>query len=373
MKMNKFFMLGLAGLAFAACSNEEDAINNGPQGTGAVTIRVMSPMTKTLGDATTETDGTDKIAVVPQDGKIYVRLTAANGSYTKAITSGNEVKFYGVSGPSKVEAWVNDTPIADGENVGKLPKGQGIADITTFKEIEPEAIAAYGSTETITLSGSTETVTEGGTSTTYEMYEAEVTMEIPVARLEVSGIKHVTHPVEGEATCKYASLTIDGIYLDKVKSTATGAIVDYHMPEVGAEGEDGYIPAPILSDVISAPNNFLASGAVWPAVQTPAQSYNYYFYPDATQMPILKIYFANATSADPNNTFSEPRYAVIQSYNGNENFAFQAGTIYRITEVELKDANIIGDEEGNNLYGVDVTVVEAQWDVETISGEWVEQ
>ena len=39
----------------------------------------------------------------------------------------------------------------------------------------------------------------------------------------------------------------------------------------------------------------------------------------------------------------------------------------------LKDGNIIGDEEGNNLYGVDVTVEEAQWDVQTITGEWVEQ
>lgn len=26
MKLNKFFMLGLAGLAFTACSNEEDAV-----------------------------------------------------------------------------------------------------------------------------------------------------------------------------------------------------------------------------------------------------------------------------------------------------------------------------------------------------------
>ena len=28
MKLNKFFMLGLAGLAFAACSNEENSGNN---------------------------------------------------------------------------------------------------------------------------------------------------------------------------------------------------------------------------------------------------------------------------------------------------------------------------------------------------------
>lgn len=31
--------------------------------------------------------------------------------------------------------------------------------------------------------------------------------------------------------------------------------------------------------------------------------------------------------------------------------------------MSLKDSNIIGDEEGNALYGVDVTVTEAQWTV----------
>lgn len=378
MKVNKFLMLGIAGLAFAACSNDENVTNNGLEGNGSVTVRIVSPMTKTVGDPTTGEDGVDKIAVVPADGKIYVRLTAGSGVQTKDIAEGTEVKFYDVSNPTKVEAWVNN-----GET-----EGQGATAITTLQTSyidTPENIPAYGSTETITLTGSTETVTEGSETTTYEMYEATVTMEIPVARLEVSGIKHATHPVSGdpdEATCKYESLTIDGIYLDKVKTTATGDIEDYHMPAVGTDGEADYIPAPILSDLITAPNNFLATGSVWPAARMPeegegdqpiAQSYNYYFYPDASQMPILKIYFANATAVDDSNPVSEPRYAVIKSYNGNENFQFLAGTIYRITDVTLKDGNIIGDEEGNNLYGVDVTVEEAQWDVQTITGEWVEQ
>ena len=45
----------------------------------------------------------------------------------------------------------------------------------------------------------------------------------------------------------------------------------------------------------------------------------------------------------------------------------------RITDVKLDDKNIIGDEEGNTLYGVDVTVKEAQWSIETITGQWEEQ
>ena len=87
----------------------------------------------------------------------------------------------------------------------------------------------------------------------------------------------------------------------------------------------------------------------------------------------MKIYFANATASDDQNPVSEPRYAVIKSYNGNTNFIFEKGKIYRITNVTLDDKNIIGDEEGNTLYGVDVTVEEAAWDVQTISAEWEEQ
>ncbi len=38
----------------------------------------------------------------------------------------------------------------------------------------------------------------------------------------------------------------------------------------------------------------------------------------------------------------------------------------------MKDSNIIGDETGNTLIGVEVTVVEAKWDVKTIEADWAE-
>lgn len=49
---------------------------------------------------------------------------------------------------------------------------------------------------------------------------------------------------------------------------------------------------------------------------------------------------------------------------------FEPGHIYRITSAKLTDENIIGDEGGNTLYGVEVTVVEAEWTVETIDADW---
>lgn len=356
MKMNKFFMLGLAGLAFAACSNEEDVAGNNLSGNGVVEVKIVAPITRTLGDATSGDAGVDKIQVVPTDGKIHVKLTAETGGNTIEVTPGGTAKFYGVKNPTKVEAWVNS-----GDT-----KALGTTTITDLQSIAPKDYPAYGSSDEITLSGKTE-MNDG---TNYEMYEATVTMELPVARLEVSGIKHVTHPTEDETSCKYKTLTIDGIYLDKISLTDGGEIVDYHMPAVGEEGEDGYIPAPVLWDEI--PSASFLGGGVWPAVADPAQCYYYYFYPNANQMPILKIYFKNATASNSDDVISQPRYAVIKSYNGQTNFQFEKGTIYRITNVTLADKNIIGDEEGNTLYGVDVIVEEAAWNIADLTAEWVE-
>lgn len=351
MKLNKFFMLGMVGLAFAACSNEEEVGNN-LSGNGVVEVKIVAPSTKSLVDGTTG-NNEDKVQVT---GEITVELTAGTGSQSTTIIADGKthtVKFYGVKAPSLIEAYIND-----GKN-----KAKGTTNITDLQML-PANIPAYGSTGDFNLTGTVEEYN----GKKYEMYEASVTMQIPVARLEVSGIKHATHSVEGdpeEATCKYETLTIDGIYLDKVKMTSESPAGDYAMPA----GEDGTPALPILGDVIVGSESFLTPSTVWPKEEGKVYAYNFY----TGTMPILKIYFADATAKDEDNPVSKPRYAVIKSYNGQENFNFQAGHIYRIKDVTLKDKNIIGDEEGNPLYGVDVTVVEAQWTITDITGEWVEQ
>lgn len=351
MKLNKFFMLGLAGLAFAACSNEENLTGKNLDGNGVVSVKIVSPQSRTV------ISGTDKeeIIVGKEGATITVELTASEGGGTQDVEfngGSHTVKFYGVKNPTKVEAYIND-----GKN-----KGQGTTDIAEI-QVTPEQIPAYGSTEEIHLNGTTET----SDGKTYEMYEAAVTMQIPVARLEVSGIKHVTHPTDDgeEENCKYQTLSIDGIYLDKIKTTSTGSVQDYAMGKDIDETNPKY---PVLSDKITS-TSFLAANASWPAEEGMVYAYN--FYPG--NMPILKIYFENAEGVDADEILSEPRYAVIQSYNGDSNFDFKAGTVYRIKDVSLKDKNIIGDEEGNILYGVDVTVTEAKWTALDITSEWIEQ
>ena len=59
---------------------------------------------------------------------------------------------------------------------------------------------------------------------------------------------------------------------------------------------------------------------------------------------------------------AEDRYAVVTSYNGQENFTFEAGNIYRITEVEITDDAISGNDDGK-VVAVDVKVEVKKWTI----------
>lgn len=60
MKLNKFFMLGLAGLAFAACSNEDEVGNDLSQNSKTITVKIETGgyTTRASGDEAW-TDGTN--------------------------------------------------------------------------------------------------------------------------------------------------------------------------------------------------------------------------------------------------------------------------------------------------------------------------
>lgn len=361
MRLSKSLLWAFAGLGMFACSSEEVVPEGGDMsGNGVVEVKIMAPndFTRSVEDATGSGD-------VKVKGTLTIKLTATEGSGEQTVNLDGtsqqsiNVKFWGVKNPQKVEAYIND--------------GEKVTDATSIvnsaapnMQALPENIPAYGETSNIKLTGETAVGAEGKN---YEMYEATVTMTIPVARLEISGITHVDHTGQengGEVACKYETLTIDGIYLDKVLETKGAAsVTDYRMP-----AKDG-IPAPILGDAIDS-ESFLVPDKVWPAQENTAKAYAYNFYPSADVQPIVKIYFANATSIDDDNPVASPRYAMIKSYNnGDEDFQFEAGRIYRITKVTLLDKNIIGDEEGNTTYGVDVTVEEAKWSVTDLNPTWV--
>lgn len=384
MKFSKSLLWAFAGLGLFACSNEEVVDNTQlPDGVGAVTINIVSPsMSRAIVDGTTATS-------VLVTGNVTISLEATTGSgsidlSTEELAKQSSVTFWNVKEPKKITVSMNG---------GKASYAD---DAPTIFTSEPAGVPAYGEVgETdITLSSTTASpgdkggadyetgANSGDENKTYQLYTASVKLAIPVARLEVSGIQHITD-THATGDCAYKTLKIAGVYLDNVYATgagvtyasgafpcATGAPTDYSY-----DGTHGTGTAAILKDAATV-TDFLTANQTWP--ETAGQAYAYYFYgaDGADKLPKFKIYFSESESQDATSPLPAPRYAMITSYKqtsengGGQITKFEPGHIYRITSAKLTDENIIGDEGGNTLYGVEVTVEEAEWKVETIDADW---
>lgn len=387
MKMNKWFMLGMVGLAFTACSNEEELGNQLPNGTGAVTINIVSPaMTKSVDAGTTDQS-------VEVKGDVDITLTASNGSKTITLTeeqlkSQSFVTFWNVEKPTKVTVSMNG---------GQQSYTDIAPNDVAFNGIAPAAIPVYGEVGADGFTLTDETASPGGkggsnyeesvtdeaanSSTVYQLYTATVQLAIPVARLEVSGIQHITDD-HATGDCKYNKLTIAGVYLDNVYATGAGVtyangsfpcVSGINPTDYSYDGTHGTGIEAILKDAATV-TNFLTE-AVWPDA---GNAYSYYFFgaDGADNLPKFKIYFSESEAKDADHPLPAPRYAMITSYKQTQDKGgapitqFLPGHIYKIVSAKLSDENIIGDEGGNTLYGVEVTVEEATWTVETIDATW---
>ena len=391
MKVNKFLMLGIAGLAFAACSNEEIFTDNNqlPEGVaGAVSIKLVNPtMTRAIHDATT---GNDPVTVVPADGTtVDITLTAATGGTTISLSkeeweAGKVVTFWNVTSPSKVEVSMNNGVASyDAVNItGGTPELQVIpANIPVYGFVDQKDIHLTSNEDTPT--STTDDHETGATAddvnnhTTFQMYEATVQLKIPVARLEVSGIKHGTGNM-------FKTLTFAGVYMDnyKVNNAATTPRGNYrYSGDTNGFDTDGILFTPNIEET-----NFLSStpDIEWPNADGKVYAFNFYG-PTAEEIaaaktseamqalnPKFKLYFSLAESADDATNIDSPRYAMITKYtsDGTNDIVLQNGHIYRITDVTLNDDNIIPNEDGKEVYGVTVTVKEATWTIVDIEADW---
>lgn len=386
MKFSKSLLWAFAGLGLFACSNEEVVDNTQlPDGVGAVTINIVSPsMSRAIVDGTTATS-------VPVTGNVTISLEATTGSgsidlSTEELAEQSSVTFWNVKEPKKITVSMNG---GKASYVGEAPTifTSAPAGVPAYGEVGQNAITLSSTTSSPGKEGGADYETganSGDENKTYQLYKASVTLAIPVARLEVSGIQHITD-THAATACAYNTLKIAGVYLDNVYAAGTGVTyangafpcasgtpADYSYDGTNATGTGA---AAILKDAATV-TDFLTANQTWP--ETAGKAYAYYFYgaDGAGNLPIFKIYFNQSEAKDATHPLPAPRYAMITSYkqtaeNGGAQITkFEPGHIYRITSAKLTDENIIGDEGGNTLYGVEVTVEEAAWTVETIDAEW---
>ena len=376
MKLTKsLFMLCAAGLSLCACNSDEN-LNQLPDGVGMVEVKVYSPETKAT--TTGSPDGTIEVTG-PITVTLYATFVGSDGKTESPVTAAvvldgtNTAKFWNVKNPSKVTASVNggtDTYAATAINAAAMQAAP--ASIPAYGEASPSLSNNSQSPDLKRDEGEKVNANKGDDSKTYQVYTANITMKIPVARLEVSGLSL-------ESGSEYTSLTLDGVYLDKITTngptwnidgfkTFTSTPIDYAF----AAGEGTGIEA-ILKDPVG--ENFVSG--TYPA--TGVYAYNFYGAPEGTTTsdlnaetynPSFKMYFSTGTK-NPDNVIY-PRFAFIKRFKDDEGntVVLKNGNVYKITAAELVDANIIGDEGGNTLYGVEVTVTEASWTVQTIKADW---
>lgn len=394
MKWNKYLMLGLAGLAFAACSNEEELENLFPKGNGAVTVKLVSPtMTRAIDIA----EGTGAVETVKVTGEITITLMDGSDSKTATVTvnengslSEPTVTFWNVTSPGLITA-VMHNGIKDYSSIditGGAPELQTLpASIPVYGEATPTPmnISKPG------VNGSNATnigAQAGDDKKNFDMYEATISLQIPVARLEVSGLTHEAH--QDPATCKFENLKICGVYLDNVRPGDGGTPTNYRYPNDGNGGSEteALLYTPINGGL--AGGDFFTSTATWPAdagKTNPVFAYNFYAPAEndasittvdknvsIAQNPHFKVIFSYTDrNANPDGE-TKYRYAMITAYkSGTDYIVMRKGHIYKITNATINDDGILPDEEGNVTYGVEVTIEEAVWGVATITGEWVEQ
>lgn len=376
MKTLKSLFMLCAGLSFCACSSDNDSVF--PEGTGTVEIRIVPPTvaTRAVGSFTGNTD-----VDLTVTGTYTVILDAASGQQTNNTwtpTAENQgiVKFTNVVGPKSVTVAVNG---------GVKESNTTLAVLNPTPAVAANKVPAYGETSTFTP------------DVANKKYTAKVVMAIPVARLEVGEISFTN------TDSKFTNLTVAGVYLDNLRTVGGSYVSDGTTAHFTANGDpeitDFYFAAgdPIVNYGLDNPNNdnekVYTDGGLGDAVSADLLTsslegvYTYNFYgatpgsvdPNATYStafdnnPHFKICFSESQLNNEGGTM--PRYAMITKYkNDNQEYiALENGKIYKVTAAELTPQNIVDDEDGAIVeYTVEVTVQEAKWTIEEVTGEWAQ-
>lgn len=316
MKLNKFFMLGLAGLAFAACSNEDEVGNDLSQNSKTITVKIETGgyTTRASGNEAW-TDGTNNQSPITVN-TVTLYLLDKDGAIVDTKTLENKFSdtFHGVSGTvTKIAAVANCQPTASGTWANIVAETFDVANYQTA-----ENAPVYAEAVDITYKN---TDTQDG----YPMYEATLQLATKMSRIELSGNLQCTNLAESA----YKTLTLEyvGINGANTKFTLDGTGSDPHsvtdnlpgFPDTGtptAFYDAAAAPAPVLSNK----NTSVALGT----------SYGY----SVCGMPELLLRF----DSEPIDNVTEgyiiydPAYLKITGFKtaGGNTVAMEPGKIYQI-------------------------------------------
>lgn len=356
MKLNKYFMLGLAGLAFAACSNEDEVGNDLSQNSKTITVKIETGgyTTRASGNGAW-TDGANNQSQITMN-TVTLYLLDKDGAIvdTKTLENKSSDTFHGVSGTvTKIAAVANCQPTASGTWANIVAETFDVADYQTA-----ENAPVYAEAVDITYKN---TDTQDG----YPMYEATLQLATKMSRIELSGNLQCTNLAESA----YKALTLEyvGINRANTKFTLRGIGSDPHsvtdnlpgFPDTGtptAFYDAAATPVPVLSNK----NTSVALGT----------SYGY----SVCGMPELLLRFDSEPIDDVTEGYIiyDPAYLKITGFkttDGNT-VAMEPGKIYQITDLEFTEEDITTLEKDKIC--ITATVSVAPWDIVAVEPSYGE-
>lgn len=324
-------MLGLAGLAFAACSNNDEPSVMESSKEKSVEVSIANATYGTPGTRTITTGFSKGDIAVADAANLKFLLLAGNriqavkttkDATTKQGAKGNIYTFHNVDGS------VNGLAIIGNTNV-TINANSNIDNVLNNIKNEANLTSQQGALSKIVVYGKNtqwekkqEADDQGHTDVVYSA--GQITVNPLLARLEVGeiGCKNLGDQAAEGAIPLYKELTLKKIGLDNIKTDFSQTnLLAYSDDDAG---EKLWTAATTWVDNIT--------DVLTNAKKNAAGTYAYNVVPGTTPRIILEIasYKANDNVEDPNAKF--PWYVRANQYTGllDESKGFEAGKIYQV-------------------------------------------
>lgn len=399
MRLNKFFMLGLAGLAFAACSNDED-VNLNTLGDRVVKMSISREVVTRAVDAPVSAGDVNSVAdatiyFVAGGGKVVGTRELTNEEITALNTTSNHTTEITCT---KVDASALRAYVVANTKINNVTLNAA----TTATLDASTANLTQQNTKRTTADGITADATNTAQYTTLRgqsasdfsktpetnddvdpaevIYEGSVTLAPIVCRLEIKGIRSTT--IDGATTASaddVVAFTVEGIYINNFYPSGTlgGDEIDNRV-SLGSD-ESKYSSSNYNSNGWSYATDYLNTSATAVANSTTdfavtvAENTTWARQLFAGEVPHIVVRLTGVKyESDADDAQGVIKYLTITHYR-NSNGALlpgvEAGKVYKIDEIVF-NGNDLTDIPYQTTKTIEATVSIAAWTAENITPEF---
>lgn len=367
MKLNKFFMLGLAGLAFAACSSDDEVSNFDNGEKQSVVIKIGNEATsRTLGDSQAGLGGQagnlkDGTAIKLSNVTIFY-AQGTNIVKSVKLSSTDTEKWNALTGDAgyvehNLPSAVNQVYIA-GNYAGDLSK------VATKDELEKTVVEAADQKDVnnIVLYGVDESLENAGAADNLgheKVLKAVIDLKPLISRIEIKSIQCE------DLGNQFSSIELKAIGLMNVwqnvtlGGTATNELTLANVNEPGQTGKKYTFG----SERFWAWDNIIGVtlNQATDTYPTDQQVYGYNFIAKKEQDLQVKLYLA----AKKGNAVTPLNNTITANFGKKD---FVPGMIYQVT-LKFKEENI-GPWDPSQTQCIQVNVTVQKWEVETLTPQY---